>query len=547
MLTFRRLFINGTFPIDLYYLIVFTQSLGRSIHAKIDEIFIECYKKSLLNVNILYPPTNDADTMVMTTYTMFEEGCVRLTRRDLGILSECGYEMGDSLEDIYPTKGTNMNKCTIVVATFPSEPLVIVLSPSNTTHDAVVEGIEIELMHQMAKALNSTVRFRMPADNQKRGVIRWNGTTTGCFNMVNLFDLGFILHSIESGSFTFQVMTGEANLTVGTYAYKALSNFFFTPSYPYMQLQLGFTITLGNDIQSPIEKLLAPFQEYLWLSLGICLCAAIGVILFSKQLDPARRHFIIGGKMNRTPMYNMMILLLGGGIGNRRLNKLKYFGTFARSLTLIWLLVTLVMRGSYQGALFGFLQRQVIESPYETTTKIFRSDCNLIIMSTAATSLDAFDLDKSRYILYDYSQQIAFQQIHDDDLRGVVYSNNMQTGYFNLLNSNRRRLRMTKDRLYLLPIVMYFSKNSYLQPLFDSKLRLFSESGLLDYWSKQYSDETLRSKYQKREPTTLEIHSIVGLLQICGALIVLSLIVVSLELLSPKIVILKRTMEYFTY
>lgn len=252
--------------------------------------------------------------------------------------------------------------------------------------------------------------------------------------------------------------------------------------------------------------------------------------------------------MNRTPIFNMMILLLGGGIANPRMNtSVKYFGTFARTLTMVWLLVTLVLRGSYQGALFGFLQRQVIASPYETITEIFSSDCNLIIMSTAATSLDMYNLDKSRYILYNYSQQIAFQQMHDNELEGVVYSNNMQTGYFNLLNSNRRRIRTTKDRLYLMPVVMYFPKITILQPLFDNKLRSFLENGLLDYWSKKYSDERTQSKYQKREPMPLQINSFVGILEICGVLIAFSMIVIGLELLSLKIAILKITMEYFTY
>lgn len=243
----------------------------------------------------------------------------------------------------------------------------------------------------------------------------------------------------------------------------------------------------------------------------------------------------------------MIIVLLGGGIANpRMLANIKYFGTFARTLTMVWFLGTLVLRGSYQGALFGFLQRQVIVSPYETISQIFNSHCNLIIMSTAATSLDAYSLDKSRYILYSHSQHIAFQQMRDNEVNGVVYSNNMQVGYFNLLNSNRR-IQMTKDRLYLMPVVIYFPKDTILQPLFDSKLRLFAENGLLDYWCKKYSDERTESKYQKREPMPLEFENIVGLLEICSVLIAVSSIVVWLEVVSLKLNILKHSVEYFTY
>lgn len=342
-------------------------------------------------------------------------------------------------------------------------------------------------------------------------------------------------------------MTGEANLTVGTYVPNLQRNYFFTPSSPYLQLMLGFSIRLGSDIQSPISKLLAPFGPNLWLSLGVCLSGGIVIILFLKLLGRDRRHFVIGGRMNRTPIFNMIIILLGGGIANRRMTKNKYFGTFARALTLLWLLATLVLRGSYQGALFGFLRRQVIASPYETTTEIFRSDCKLIIMSTAATSLDSYDLDKSRYILYSYSQQIAFQQMHDNEIDGVVYSNNMQTGYFNLLNSPTRRIQTTKDRLYLMPVVIYFPKYTFLKSLFDHKLILFSENGLLDYWSTKYSDERIEPKHQKRAPMPLELRAFIGLLEICSVLIALSLIVACLELISVKVAILKYLLEHLTY
>lgn len=310
---------------------------------------------------------------------------------------------------------------------------------------------------------------------------------------------------------------------------------------------LSFGIPMGDDIQSSISKLLAPFDHFLWLTLGLCLLAAISIILLLKQLGGARRHFVVGGRANRTPIFNMMIVLLGGGIANPRMvANIRYFGTFARTLTMVWFLGTLVLRGSYQGALFGFLQRQVIVSPYETIAQIFNSDCNLIIMSTAARSLDAYDLDKSRYILYSYSQQIAFQQMRDKEISGVVYSNNMQTGYFNLLNS-KKRIKMTKDRLYLMPVVIYFPQYTILQPLFDSKLRLFSENGLIDYWCKKYSDLRTESKYQKREPMPLEIENIIGVLEICSALIAFSLIVIWLEVVSLKLTILKNSVEYFTY
>lgn len=178
----RQRFTSWNFPSEFYYLIVFTQT--RDINTtEINDIFMDCYKQAMLNVNVLAPYTDE--TMMLATYDPFERDCMKLTRRNLAIVSEMVCELSESLEEVYPVKGLNMNKCPLIVATFPSEPFVIIQEASNTTNDAIAEGVEIELLNQMAKVLNFTVHFRTPPDNQKRGVITHNGTSTGCFKMVN--------------------------------------------------------------------------------------------------------------------------------------------------------------------------------------------------------------------------------------------------------------------------------------------------------------------------------------------------------------------------
>lgn len=160
---------------------MFTQTRDIS-ETEMNDIFMDCYKKAILNVNVLAPYTDE--TMTMTTYDPFERDCTKLTRRNLAIVSEMVCELSESLEEVYPVKGLNMNKCPLIVATFSSEPLTIIQKSSNTSNDAIAEGIEIELLNQMAKALNFSIHFRTPSDNQKRGVITHNGTSTGCFKMV---------------------------------------------------------------------------------------------------------------------------------------------------------------------------------------------------------------------------------------------------------------------------------------------------------------------------------------------------------------------------
>lgn len=163
----------------------------------------------------------------------------------------------------------------------------------------------------------------------------------------------------------------------------------------YVQVALGFAVSPGEDISTPLVKLLAPFSAYLWINTSLCVLLAVTIIVLTKMMTRRRRNFIIGGYINSTPILNMWNTFLGGSIGNPRFKV--YLSTFARSLLMIWLIGCLILRGSYGGALYYFLQREIPSSSLDTISKINESDCNLVIMSTATSSLDKFYFSRKRY------------------------------------------------------------------------------------------------------------------------------------------------------
>lgn len=169
-----------------------------------------------------------------------------------------------------------------------------------------------------------------------------------------------------------------------------------TASESYIQVTLGFAVLPSEDISTPMEKLLAPFTTHLWESTCFLIALAVIVISITKILNRRWRHFVIGGRINRTPILNMWNSFLGGGIGNPTFAIARYLSNFARTLLIIWSTGCLVLRGSYQGALYDFMQREELSSPLDTISKINRSDCNLVVMSTATSSLDKFYFDRSR-------------------------------------------------------------------------------------------------------------------------------------------------------
>lgn len=170
------------------------------------------------------------------------------------------------------------------------------------------------------------------------------------------------------------------------------------PSRVFMFVSVGFVSLPSEDISTPLEKLLAPFSLNLWLCTCLLYLCAICTIIATKGLQSRQRHFIIGGRNNNTPVLNMWNTFLGGAIGNPRFGQQRYLGTFARSLLIIWLLGCLVIRSSYQGALYDFMQRPRLGNLYDTIDKINRSKCKLIVMDSSIKSIDYYNFDERRLV-----------------------------------------------------------------------------------------------------------------------------------------------------
>lgn len=138
--------------------------------------------------------------------------------------------------------------------------------------------------------------------------------------------------------------------------------------------------------------------------------------------------------------------------------------------------------------------------------------------------------------------------MYDRELSGAVYCNDLQMKHFNLLNSPRRVFQLTKDRLFLMNVVIYFNNVSILRPLFDYELRLLTDNGLIEYWTRSYIDErTIGRRLTQRVPRKLNLKNVFAIFQISIALLVLCCGVFLIEKLSSRCLWLKTIVDSVTY
>lgn len=156
-------------------------------------------------------------------------------------------------------------------------------------------------------------------------------------------------------------------------------------------MQTAFVFAFIRNTKNSVSRLLEPFQETVWISIAVLLAISIIIILMTKKLSRRKRHVIIGGHINRTPILNLINVLIGNVIPNRIMRG-KDFTIFARTLTILWIFFWLIIRNAYQGSLYESLQSQRVNSPFSTVEKVRLSNAKIYLISTAISLIpDGFN------------------------------------------------------------------------------------------------------------------------------------------------------------
>lgn len=136
------------------------------------------------------------------------------------------------------------------------------------------------------------------------------------------------------------------------------------------------------------------------------------------------------------------------------------------------------------------------------------------------------------------------QNLPANDTNAVVFSSDLCLKSHNLEHS-KHRLTATKDRLFMYSPTFLFRKLSPLVMEFNKQIQSLQETGLIDYWIRNYTDT--RKSHVNRKPNKLKLTSILAAFQLCGAMYVVSIIVFILEIVSAKFKRIKSILDYITY
>lgn len=337
----------------------------------VNTLFEDAWKAHISNFLVLMFD-NVIQAWTFMTYVSFEFDCVTLSHKIIETFTNDNYtrEMKIPFEKLFPEKMQNMKKCPVHVSVAEIEPYVI-FRTSNSDFD----GIDIKIVLEIGKHMNFTPKFIRPTDGQRRGVAYENGTMTGAMQLV---------------------LSGVANLTIGAYSQTRNRSMWLSFGAAYLQDISVFAFRNKYIPPSSLDHLMGPFSSSSWLLILTTICLAAIFILLTKRLNVQRRRFLIGGKLHRTPILNGFLLVIGGSISNRKMEQRRYFGTFARTLTMLWILLFFFIRSLYEGGLFTIFHKPPQSFKCDTFDKIRSHQCKVILSKSTVEFLVSLNVSPSQ-------------------------------------------------------------------------------------------------------------------------------------------------------
>lgn len=487
-----------------FYLIVLTKSQSDFLQ-NIQKIFRDLFSLYITNTILIISSTENLKEISLYNFFPFQKyGCGRVKPILWNKFKDGKYSLNRSF---FPNKLRNMYGCPIRVVTFETPPYMILEKrPNNSLEILGIEGI---LLRVLSNRMNFTIELSQPSDGQKWGVTDIDGPLSGAIKIIN---------------------DGLANMTLGCFGLTFNRIKYMSMSFPYFQTPLLFIVPPGRPYSS-IEKFLQPMDQWIWYCLGAELFIGGFVIVLLKYTKRQIRHFIMG-RNNRIPFFNMFAIFSGNSstyLPNRN---------FSRTILMIWILSSLIIRAAYQDSLFHFMQKQTSVNNHYTLSSLIKENFTFHVPESSLKYFDDLKEIKKRIKI------MKPTDVADRILKKVTLSTGGHIAYKNKLY--KQALLTTDDYIFVLSLAIFVRKSSYLLHTMNNEIQLYLANGLMDRWVTEYIQEKyVGNTFSIKEPKKLTNAELLGGYEICAVFYIYSIFVAILEILSKKFKFIRGLMNLF--
>lgn len=165
----------------------------------------------------------------------------------------------------------------------------------------------------------------------------------------------------------------EVDFIIAQFSITPHRNQFITPSIAYFYAPWVLMIPAGSPF-TPFEKLLRPFNVNSWIAVFVLFIIAVFVITIVSFSSIKVRNEVFGSN-NRHPYLNIVEVFLGGTLNIKNLPT----KNFARTLLMVFILYSLVIRTIYQGCLVKNLQSEDRKPSVSSIDEMLQKDFKLYL------------------------------------------------------------------------------------------------------------------------------------------------------------------------
>lgn len=184
------------------------------------------------------------------------------------------------------------------------------------------------------------------------------------------------------------------NISIGAIIYNSEREKKYSISFPYYYASFVFAIPPGKPY-SPLKILFFPFKYIIWSCLSTIFLFTVLIVVALKFSAYRVRAFVLGPQ-NDSPVFNMLNICFGGTISYMPSRN------FARTILLIWLVMSMILKTAYQSRLYDFMRTQPIMSPKNYRHKIYSSNMKVYVTETFYQQFyDSMPEIRDRYVNLD--------------------------------------------------------------------------------------------------------------------------------------------------
>lgn len=345
-----------------FFIIVITQP-----EKNIKRIFEDLWSCYITNANVVTLNSHNLNEVNIFTYFPFAQfHCEKIESVLYNIYTiERGFEKNLRY---FPKKVSNMHGCPVSVATFDFPPFITI-----KRHDRgliTLSGLDGFLITLISETMNFTIKVIEITGDSLWGTLYENGSSTGATKML---------------------MDGAVNSTIGYYTLSALKFNLLSASHAYYTSSLVWMVPPGNEFTS-LSILIKPFEQNLWtLVIAIFLISLLAVVLI-KRCPKSTRYFVFGENVS-SPGLNILNICLGGSVVRTPTRN------FARTLICIFMLYCIIIRCSYQGALFKIMRMDPKEPIADSFYKMLERNYVFYMRQTSIEHVRQFSDILERFVV----------------------------------------------------------------------------------------------------------------------------------------------------